>query len=87
MFGYSWIIDIETITGFFVIVIIGFLDSYVNLSKKNGMIFRMFLFLISFTTLFTYWKGFGIALLASLALKTILTDNIRKNFGKFTTKT
>jgi len=77
--GYSWIIDIEVMVGFFAIVFIGFLDSYIKMSKKKRTIFRLCIFLISFISLFTVWKDFGMVLITALILKTFLTDNIRSN--------
>ena len=75
--GYSWVVDAETIAGLFVIAFIGYADSYFKMGKKKRTILKLCVFTASFITLFTSLRGFGMVLMAAMALKIILTGSMR----------
>ena len=85
--GYSWIINVETIAGFFAVIFVGFLESYLKMKKRGKMILRLCIFVVSFVLLFTAWKNFGMVVISAIFLKTILTDSMRSNLQNVVSKT
>jgi len=76
-FGYNWLIDMGTLAGLFLIIFIGCFDSYFKASKKQKLLARICLFSLGFISLFTLWRGFGMAVVAALVIKAVLTDKMR----------
>jgi len=75
--GYNWFIDVGTLVGLFLIIFIGYLDSYMKISKKQKLLVKICLFSAGFLSLFTVWRGFGMAVVSVLTIKMVLTDRMR----------